>query len=41
MADTGRHRSSLKQQNKPFKGRSKSLKEKSGRTIPTAVNTTE
>lgn len=41
MADKGRHRSSLKQQNKPFKSRNKSAKERSGRTIPTLSHTAD
>ncbi|OMJ80851.1 hypothetical protein SteCoe_18801 [Stentor coeruleus] len=40
MADANRHRSHLKQQNKPFKGKSKK-KDKSGRTIPLAPTPTE
>lgn len=39
MADTGRHRPSLKQQNKAYKGHSKSKRDKSGRTVPTASHT--
>lgn len=38
MAEAERHRSSLKQQNKPYKGKSKSKTAKGGRTVPTAVH---